>query len=131
MPKEIALNCDRLSMEDDAVPVDILTRVTDKWTMWVIYVLSEGGRLRFSRVAERVEGISQKMLTKTLRQLERDGIVERTMYMEVPPRVEYELTPFGHEFLKQVRPIWRWIVDSTPIFEAARRRYDGETEEAA
>jgi DNA-binding HxlR family transcriptional regulator len=90
----------------------------------VIHVLGKGGRLRFSRLLEQVEGVSQKMLTKTLRQLERNGLVTRTMYMEVPPRVEYELTAIGHELLLRVLPLWTWIAESVGVFKAARERFD-------
>jgi DNA-binding HxlR family transcriptional regulator len=70
-------------------------RVGDKWSVYVIHVLGEAGTLRFGELRRRVEGISQRMLTVTLRSLERDGLVSRAMYPEVPPRVEYSLTPLG------------------------------------
>jgi len=74
---------------------EMLVRVADKWSMYIIHVLAEAGPLRFSELRRRVDGVSQRMLTVTLRGLERDGLVSRTMYPEVPPRVEYELTPLG------------------------------------
>jgi DNA-binding HxlR family transcriptional regulator len=78
--------------------------------------------LRFSRVLERVEGISQKVLTQTLRAMERDGLITRKLYPEVPPRVEYEITPLGDELLLEVVKLWRWIVRRLPAFETARDR---------
>src|SRR5712671_163407 len=87
--------CDALDDGDERLAREVLDHIADKWSLWVIYVLGSSGRLRFSRLLEQVEGVSQKMLTKTLRKLERDGLVTRTMYMEVPPRVEYELNESG------------------------------------
>ena len=80
--------------------------------------------MRFSRVLERVEGISQKVLTQTLRQLERDGLLTRTLYPQVPPRVEYDLTPLGRDLLLQVTPLCRWVTGHIGRFEAARREFD-------
>ncbi len=121
---ELEAACDLLTPEEDQLTREIVDRVADKWSLWVMYVLGTGGRLRFSRVLEQVEGVSQKMLTKTLRQLERDGLVTRTMYMEVPPRVEYELTAAGHELLLRVAPLWTWIVENRKTFKAARDKFD-------
>jgi DNA-binding HxlR family transcriptional regulator len=78
------------------------------------------GPLRFSRVLERVEGISQKVLTQALRTLERHGLITRTLYPQVPPRVEYELTPLGVDLLAQVLSLWGWIQGRLPEFAAAR-----------
>jgi DNA-binding HxlR family transcriptional regulator len=120
----IDLSCEGLSSEDEAIARDVVSRIADRWALWILYVLKAGGTLRFSRVREQVEGISQKMLTKTLRELERDGFLTRTMFLEVPPRVEYALTPLGEELLRRVHPLYRWIVDSSAEFTAARARFD-------
>ena len=80
--------------------------------------------MRFSRVMEKVEGVSQKSLTKTLRQLERDGLVTRVVFPEVPPRVEYSISPLGIAMLEQVHPLWMWAVQNLDKFEKARRQYD-------
>ncbi len=89
-------------------------------------VLGEAaGPMRFSRVMEQVEGISQKSLTKTLRALERDGLVTREVFAEVPPRVEYTITSIGLEMLKHVEPLWMWVAQSVGRFERARAEYDG------
>src|ERR1700709_428419 len=84
---------DDLDPRIEALVNDLIGRVADKWTMLILEVLTEQGELRFTRLSEFVEGISQKMLTQTLRQMERDGLVTRTIHPVVPPRVEYKLTP--------------------------------------
>src|SRR6478609_8813279 len=81
--------------ELDDLVMEVIGRVADKWTMCVLEVLAQNGKLRFTRVGELVGSISQRMLTKTLRQMEADGFVTRTVHPEVPPRVEYELTELG------------------------------------
>ena len=85
------------------------------------------GPIRFARLLERVEGISQKMLTQTLRQLERDGLITRTVYAEVPPRVEYALTPDGTVILERFKPFWLWIAGNLANFQRARARFDPQS----
>jgi len=109
--------CEELSEAEDARVRELLTRMTDKWSLWTLGILAhEGAPLRFSRVLERVEGISQKSLTKTLRTLEGDALVTRRIYAEVPPRVEYAITSLGIELLNQVRPLWMWVVRNVGRF---------------
>src|ERR1700712_3088303 len=86
---------DDLDPRIEALVNDLIGRVADKWTMLILEVLGEKGTLRFTRLCELVEGVSQKMLTQTLRQMERDGLVIRTVYPVVPPKVEYQLTSLG------------------------------------
>jgi DNA-binding HxlR family transcriptional regulator len=113
--------CRDLNDEQDARARQMLERAAAKWPLRILHVLSEAnGPLRFSRVLERVEDISQKVLTQTLRTLEKDGLVIRTLYPQVPPRVEYELTPLGRELLTQVVSLWRWIVVHLDEFDAAK-----------
>ncbi len=122
---EAAAICDTLTEAQDALSRELLDRIAGKWPLWVLNVLAEnGGPLRFSRLHERVDGISQKVLTQTLRHLERDGLLTRTLYPQVPPRVEYELTPLGRDFLLQVMPLWRWVAEHIQTFENARRQFD-------
>jgi DNA-binding HxlR family transcriptional regulator len=122
---EAAALCDSLSEDQDTLTREIVTRLADKWTLWVMSVLAEAGEpLRFSRVLEQVEGVSQKSLTKTLRQLERDGLVTRKMFAEVPPRVEYAITPIGVEMLEHVEPLWSWVAKSMGRFQQARIVFD-------
>ena len=100
-----------------------LDRIGDRWTVLVIGALSEGP-LRFKDLARRVEGVSQKMLTQTLRGLERDGLVTRTVFAVVPPRVDYELTPLGRTLLEPLAALERWAVEHMPEVAAAQRAYD-------
>ena len=119
--------CDKLSPEQDVLVREIVSQISEKWTLWAMAVLAEAGvPMRFSRVMERVEGISQKSLTKTLRQLERGGLVTRVVFAEVPPRVEYKITKLGEELLAQLHPVWLWTVANVKRFEAARSKYAGD-----
>jgi DNA-binding HxlR family transcriptional regulator len=118
--------CDRLSAEQDVLVREIVTQISEKWTLWTMSVLARAeGPMRFSRVMESVEGISQKSLTKTLRQLERGGLVTRVVFPEVPPRVEYDITKLGKELLVQLHPVWLWTVANVKRFEAARSKFPG------
>ena len=87
----------------------LLDRIGDRWTVLIVGALDPGPQ-RFSALAARVGGISQKMLTQTLRSLERDGFVTRTVYPEIPPRVEYSLTPLGVELSGAMAPLLTWVV---------------------
>ncbi|RAI42301.1 winged helix-turn-helix transcriptional regulator [Rhodoplanes roseus] len=101
----------------------VLSRIGDKWTVLVIILLGEGP-LRFNELKRRIGGISQRMLTLTLRSLERDGLVTRTMFATIPPRVDYALTDLGRSLLAPIRHLGEWAVDNTPRIEEARRRFD-------
>jgi DNA-binding HxlR family transcriptional regulator len=107
---------------------DVLTRVGDKWSVLIIVLLGDGPK-RFSEVKRTVEGISQRMLTLTLRGLERDGVVVRTVYPTVPPRVEYSLSPLGKTLLKTVGDMANWALTNRQ--EIARARADFDRKEAA
>ncbi|HEX3540345.1 MAG TPA: helix-turn-helix domain-containing protein [Acidimicrobiales bacterium] len=101
----------------------VLDRIGDKWSLLVVSLL-DGGRLRFTELRRQIDGISQRMLTLTLRQLERDGLVRRTVYPVVPPRVEYELTPLGTTLLETIQPLVGWAVEHLDEVAAARGAYD-------
>jgi DNA-binding HxlR family transcriptional regulator len=103
---------------------EILARVGDKWSVYVIHVLGDAGTLRFNELRGRVEGISQRMLTVTLRGMERDGLVTRTVYPEVPPRVEYALTKLGRTLRQLVRGLVEWSGAHLTEVDAARAAYD-------
>ena len=103
---------------------EMLVRVADKWSMYVIHVLSDAGPLRFNEIRRRVDGVSQRMLTVTLRGLERDGLVRRAMYPEVPPRVEYALTPLGTTLRDIVGELIDWSGRHLAEVDRARARYD-------
>ena len=102
---------------------EVLDRVGDKWSLLLIATL-RGDRLRFSELLRHIPGISQRMLTLTLRQLERDGLVTRTVHAEVPPRVEYELTERGETLIPIARTIGDWALANHPAIEESRARYD-------
>ena len=105
---------------------ELLSRIGDKWTVLVIVALAQapGGRSRFSEIKKNVEGISQRMLTTTLRHLERDGLLTRYFYPEIPPRVEYELTPVGKSVLELMQAFLDWVRMHWEEIQAARARYD-------
>jgi DNA-binding HxlR family transcriptional regulator len=102
---------------------EIIGRVADKWTMLALEVLVEHGRLRFTRLAELIGGISQKMLTKTLRQMEADGLVVRTVFPVIPPRVEYELTDMGTTLSGAFCSVWHWAEDHRETILRARKAF--------
>ena len=102
---------------------DILDRVGDKWSVLVVILLQDG-RMRFSDLRRAVEGISQRMLTHTLRQLERDGLVERTVYPSVPVRVEYELTALGRTLIAPLSALAAWADSHRAAISEARAAYD-------
>ena len=106
---------------------DVISLVGDKWSVLVVSTLGSG-RLRFSELKRAVEGISQKMLTTTLRGLERDGYLTRTVYPTVPPRVDYELTKLGFELLEPVSALGQWAITNHARVLDARRAYDDRTD---
>ena len=95
--------------------------------MLVLEVLEEHGTLRFSRLADLVEGVSQKMLTKTLRQMEADGLVTRTVHPVIPPHVDYALTPLGRSLGEAFCGVWKWAEKNHAKVEAARREFRRKT----
>ena len=112
------------SVYDASCPTrQVLDMVADKWTALIIGLL-EDGPLRFAALHRRIGGISQKMLTQTLRSLERDGLVQRTVYAEVPPRVEYALTPLGQTLGGPIATLRRWAEEHIEAVVAAQQRYD-------
>ncbi|WP_370350773.1 winged helix-turn-helix transcriptional regulator [Catenulispora sp. EB89] len=104
---------------------DLLDRIGDKWSILVLGALGQNGRSRFTDLRKRLAGVSEKMLTQTLRALERDGLVLRTVYPEVPVRVEYELTPLGVTLRGPVKALTEWSLEHTTEVLAAREDYDG------
>ena len=103
---------------------DVLARIGDKWSVAVIHALGAARTLRFNELRGQVDGISQRMLTVTLRGLERDGLVVRTVYPEVPPRVEYALTPLGATLRQLVRALVEWSGAHLMEVDASRTAYD-------
>lgn len=111
-------------------PHDVLARMGDKWTILVMSLLSlaPGHRLRFSAIKVGIKGVSQRMLTVTLRNLERDGLLLRHYFPEVPPRVEYELTGMGRSMLPALEGFTAWIGSNWPAIRASRQDYDARSE---
>lgn len=103
----------------------VLARIGDKWSILVVMTLTDGPR-RFNDLKRTIGGISQRMLTFTLRGLERDGLVSRTVYPTIPPRVDYELTPLGRSLQAPVQALGSWAFANLPAIQAARTRFDGE-----
>ena len=130
-----------LGHSDDSGPVDNLKgqprfkadysgglcgRLNDKWTVVVLWRIASATehRIRFSALRNQIDGITQRMLTLTLRNLERDGLVHRHFFPEVPPRVEYQLTELGQGLLTALECVNRWIVENTQRVDECRRAYD-------
>jgi DNA-binding HxlR family transcriptional regulator len=109
----------------EALVTELIGRVADKWTMLILEVLAEHGELRFTRLGNLVDGISQKMLTQTLRQMERDGLVVRTVHPVIPPHVEYRLTDLGQGLTYAFCGVWQWAGENLERIEAARAAFDG------
>ncbi len=103
----------------------VLDRIGDKWTVLIVIALTDGPR-RYSELAARIEGVSQKMLTQTLRGLERDGMVTRTIHASVPPRVDYELTPLGQSLLTPITALEQWAASHMDKIVQARRAHDAQ-----
>src|SRR5690606_5708055 len=101
----------------------LLQRIGDKWSVLVVHTLA-GGSCRFSELRREIPSVSQRMLTLTLRNLERDGLVKRTVTPTVPPRVDYELTDLGRDLLAPVAALGQWAIEHTSCIEAARARFD-------
>ena len=108
----------------EALVTEVIGRVADKWTMIVLEVLTEHGEQRFTQIARQAEGISQKMLTQTLRQMERDGLVTRTVHPVVPPRVDYRLTDLGTTLAEAFCGVWVWAAKNVDRIAAARVSFD-------
>lgn len=106
---------------------EMLSRLGDKWTVLIIMVLRNGPQ-RFSDIKRTVVGVSQRMLTLTLRALERDGMVRRTVYATVPPRVEYELTALGQSFSEPIQAFGGWVFENYSQIHAARAEFDARSQ---
>jgi len=113
-----------LSPEMAPVVDALVGRIADKWTMTVLEVLGERGSTRFTQLARSIPGISQKMLTQTLKRMERDGLVTRTVHPVIPPHVEYELTKLGMDLGMAFCAVWIWAARNVGQVEDARRSYD-------
>ena len=124
-------------MKDPANPVcrtisTLLSRIGDKWTVLIVATLGEGPR-RFNELRREIPSVSQRMLTLTLRNLERDGLVSRTVTPTIPPRVDYELTDLGHSLLTPITGLTQWALNNVESIHQAQAQFDAEhdTAEAA
>ncbi|MGQ4275024.1 winged helix-turn-helix transcriptional regulator [Terrihabitans sp. B22-R8] len=110
--------------EVDALVTDVIGRVADKWTMLILEELADHGTLRFSQIGRQVPGISQKMLTQTLRQMERDGLVDRVVHPVIPPHVDYRLTDLGLSLGAAFCGVWAWAEENLRRIQTARTEFD-------
>jgi DNA-binding HxlR family transcriptional regulator len=108
----------------EALVRDVIAQVADKWTMLILEALEEHGTLRFTQIGRIVGGISQKMLTKTVRQMERDGLITRTVHPVIPPHVDYSLTELGRELSAAFCGVWVWAETYYAQVEAARAAFE-------
>jgi DNA-binding HxlR family transcriptional regulator len=115
---------DEIDPRIEALVTELIGRVADKWTMLILEELAEKGELRFTQLGKSVPGISQKMLTQTLRHMERDGLVTRTVHPVVPPKVEYRLTELGLSLGAAFCGVWIWAGDHLAQVEQARTAFD-------
>lgn len=106
---------------------EILNRIGDKWSLYIVAMLANGS-LRFNELKRGIDGISQRMLTLTLRGLERDGLITRTMYPSIPPRVDYELTELGTTLLEPVMALVNWANNNQLAISEAHKRFDEKSE---
>jgi len=121
--------CDGLREDEDGVRREVLTHAGNRWSLGVIHTLGVYGRLRHADIGRRMHRVTQRMLTRTLRQLERDGLVARHDLVEMPPRVEYELTELGMDLLIRMIPLWTWVVENSDAFRKSRESYDARPPE--
>ncbi|ARX84776.1 MULTISPECIES: winged helix-turn-helix transcriptional regulator [Streptomyces] len=124
---EPVISCE--TPQDECGVRDVLDRLGDKWSVYVVVELASGV-LRFKELQRRIHGgISQRMLTLTVRRLERDGLVKRTVYPTIPPQVEYELTEMGHSLTHLVKSLADWSIAHRPAIAEAREAYDARPAE--
>jgi DNA-binding HxlR family transcriptional regulator len=123
---KVSINLPDPASHDCRAVSSVLARVGDKWSVLIIVLLG-GGPRRFNEIKRTVGGISQRMLTLTLRGLERDGLVTRTLFPTIPPRVDYELTDLGRSLWQAVEPLGTWARHHLSHINAARAKYDGKS----
>ena len=116
--------CEALSEQDDGLKREVLAHAGNRWSLGIVHALGVSGTLRHAELARLLDGVTQRMLTRSLRQLERDGLVTRRDHREVPPRVDYTLTELGRGLLLGMMPLWTWVIDNSAQFRVARDRFD-------
>jgi DNA-binding HxlR family transcriptional regulator len=115
--------CQTLREDDDGVRREVLAHAGSRWSLGILHSLGVYGTMRHAEIKRQMAGVTQRMLTKTLRALERDGLLIRREFDEKPLRVEYELTSLGTELLIRMSPIWTWVVEHAEDFRKARRKF--------
>lgn len=118
--------CQTLREDDDSVRREVLAHAGSRWSLGILHALGVYGTMRHAEIKRQMAGVTQRMLTKTLRSMERDGLLIRREFDEIPPRVEYELTPLGMGLLVRMSPIWTWVVENVEAFRTARRVFDSQ-----
>lgn len=118
--------CRTLREDDDGVRREVLAHAGSRWSLGILHALGVYGTMRHAEIKRQMTGVTQRMLTKTLRSMERDGLVVRREFGEIPPRVEYELTPLGRGLLIRMSPVWTWVVENVEDFRKARRIFDSQ-----
>jgi len=118
--------CQTLREDDDGVRREVLAHAGSRWSLGILHALGVYGTLRHAEIKRQMAGVTQRMLTKTLRSLERDGLLTRREFDEKVPRVEYELTSLGMDLLIRMSPIWTWVVGNAEAFRKARRTFDSQ-----
>ncbi|MBD8612208.1 helix-turn-helix transcriptional regulator [Pseudomonas putida] len=116
--------CSALTEDEDGLKRDILGHSGNRWSLGVVHALGMTSPLRHAQLRRQLHGVTQRMLTRTLRQLERDGLITRHDFGEKPLRVEYALTELGMGLLVQMIPLWTWVIEQSEGFRKARKRYD-------
>ncbi|CAN1601629.1 winged helix-turn-helix transcriptional regulator [Pseudomonas mediterranea] len=118
--------CRTLREDDDGVRREVLAHAGSRWSLGILHALGVYGTMRHAEIKRQMTGVTQRMLTKTLRSMERDGLLVRRDFGEIPPRVEYELTSLGMGLLIRMSPIWTWVVENVEDFRKARRIFDSQ-----
>ncbi|NKI72523.1 transcriptional regulator [Collimonas pratensis] len=124
--KQAEAICQTLRDDDDGVRRDVLAHAGSRWSLGILHALGVYGTMRHAEIKRQLVGVTQRMLTKTLRSLERDGLLLRREFDEKPLRVEYELTSLGKGLLIRMSPIWTWVVENAEDFRKARHTFDSQ-----
>jgi DNA-binding HxlR family transcriptional regulator len=118
--------CQTLGEDEDGIRREVLAHAGSRWALGILHALGVNGKMRHAEIRRQMTGVTQRMLTKTLRPMERDGLLVRREFGEIPPRVEYELTPLGMGLLIRMSPVWTWVVENVEDFRKARRIFDSQ-----
>jgi len=118
--------CAELSNDDEGLKREILAHAGNRWSLGVLHILGTNGPLRYGEIRRTLTGVTQRMLTRTLRHLERDGLISRFDYEEKLPHVVYTITAAGKEMLLKMLPLWSWIITSAEDFRVSRAQYDAD-----